>query len=101
MECMCAQTRPRFIISSERGFFFFWVGGGGDEVRTHVNSQVKKSPLPEAQRRMEPTRSPTYYRLSCSGPSDFQMDTLLTTMPGAWGTGWPGVSVLPVGEMAD
>ena len=31
--CMCAQTRPRFILSSERGFFllvfFFFFGGGG------------------------------------------------------------------------
>ena len=35
MECMCAQTRPRFILSSER------VLGGG--VRTHVNSKGKIS----------------------------------------------------------
>ena len=57
MECMCTQTRPQFIISSERGFFvvggggggfvFFFVfffkrgGGGGDGVRTHVNSKGK------------------------------------------------------------
>ena len=27
MECMCAQTRPQFILSSER--VFFWGGGGG------------------------------------------------------------------------
>ena len=43
---MCAQTKPRFILSSERVL--------GNGVRTHVNSQGKKSPLPEAQRRVEP-----------------------------------------------
>ena len=34
MECMCAQTRPRFILSSER---VLW----GNGVRTHVNSKGK------------------------------------------------------------
>ena len=33
MECMCAQTRPRFILSSER----VWRNG----VRTHVNFKGK------------------------------------------------------------
>ena len=33
MECMCAQTRPRCILSSEK----VW----GNEVRTHVNSKGK------------------------------------------------------------
>ena len=59
MRCMCAQTRPRFILSSERVFFFFfWGGGGGDGVRTHVNSKGKKNPLYRTnspQRRIEPT----------------------------------------------
>ena len=31
MECMCPQTRPQFILSSERVL--------GNEVRTHVNSE--------------------------------------------------------------
>ena len=46
-----AQTRPRFILSSER---VFW----GNGVRTHVKSKEKisKSPLPEAQRRFEPAK---------------------------------------------
>ena len=35
MECMRAQTRPRFILSSERGL--------GNGVRTHVNSKGKIS----------------------------------------------------------
>ena len=49
MECMCAQTRPRFILSSER----VW----GNGVRTHVNSRRKKSPLPKNSPpgRIEPT----------------------------------------------
>ena len=38
MEYMCAQTRARFILSSER----FFLGNG---VRTHVNSKGK-IPLP-------------------------------------------------------
>ena len=45
MECMCAQTRPRFILSSKR----VWGGGGGEGngVRTHVHYEGKKSPLAE------------------------------------------------------
>ena len=42
MQCMCAQTRPRFILSSKRvflGFFLFLGGGGGG--RTHVNYKGK------------------------------------------------------------
>ena len=48
MKCMCAQTRPRFILSSER---VFW----GNGVWTHVNSKGK---IPSTgkfpQRRIEP-----------------------------------------------
>ena len=48
MKCMCAQTRPRFILSSERGFL-------GNGVWTHVNSKGK---IPSTgkfpQRRIEP-----------------------------------------------
>ena len=38
MECMCALTRPQFMLLSER----VW----GNGVRTHVNSK-EKSPVPE------------------------------------------------------
>ena len=57
MERMCKQTRPRFVLSSER----VW----GNGVRTHVNSMGeipstgKKSP----QRRIEPM---TLYQ-ACAG----------------------------------
>ena len=66
MECMCAQTRPRFILSSER------VVGNG--VRTHANTKGKipSTGGPEqdgtrdaASRR---TASPAHYPLSYSGP---------------------------------
>ena len=46
MECMCAQTRPRFILSSERVL--------GEWSKNPCNFQLQKSPLPEAQRRCEP-----------------------------------------------
>ena len=42
MECMCAQTRPRFILLSEK------VLGNG------VSTSSEKSPLPGAQRRSSP-----------------------------------------------
>ena len=50
MECMCAQTRPRFILASDRD-------SGGNGVRIDVNSKGKnpfyrKNP---PQRRIEPT----------------------------------------------
>ena len=76
MECMCAQTRHRFILSSERVFFFFFLGGGGgwNGVRTHVyckgkfpstRSLEEERTHDAASRR---TVSPTQYRLSYSGP---------------------------------
>ena len=48
MKCMCAQTRPRFILSSERVF-------GGMEFEPMLTPR-EKSPLPEnfPQRRIEP-----------------------------------------------
>ena len=47
MECMCAQTRPRFILSSERVL--------GNGVRTYVNSKGKiRSIGKNSQRRIEP-----------------------------------------------
>ena len=82
-ERTCAQTRPRFILSPERGGVFFCFvfvlgGGGGGEgrgVRTHVNSKGIKSRLPEAQREdrtresaSRRTASQTHYHLSYCGP---------------------------------
>ena len=66
MECMYAQTRPRFMLSSER----VW----GKGVRTHVNSKGK---IPSTGAFEENqtcatascrTASPTHYQLSYSGP---------------------------------
>ena len=47
LECMCAQTRPRFILSSKR---VFW---GGMESETMLTPR-ENFPLPEAQRKFEP-----------------------------------------------
>ena len=79
MECMCAQTRPLFILSSERGgfFFFFWGGGGGAWSENPYYLHEKKSPLPEKFSSEEDrthhaasswTVSPTHHQLSYSGP---------------------------------
>ena len=35
MQCTCTQTRPRFILSSERDFFL------GNGVRTQIDSKGK------------------------------------------------------------
>ena len=42
MECMCAQTRPWFVLLSER------------VLENRVRTPRKKTPLPETQRRVEP-----------------------------------------------
>ena len=48
MKCMCAQTRPRFILSSEGVL-------GGNGVGTHVNSKGKIPSTGKCpQRRIEP-----------------------------------------------
>ena len=44
MECLCAQTRPQFILSSKRVL--------GNGVRSQANSK-EKSPLWEAERKVE------------------------------------------------
>ena len=66
MECMCAQTRPRFILSSKRVL--------GNEVRTHVNSKGK-TPSSRGSEEGQTwdaascrTVSPTHYQLSFSSP---------------------------------
>ena len=112
MVCMCAQTRPQFILWSER------VLGSG--VRTHVNSKRKippplPPPLLKALRSVEAaTLHPTGQRaqhttdwgLPAPDPtSDLNMGTLVAPLPAAWQyststwTGWPRISVLWLGEM--
>ena len=68
MKCMCAQTRPRFILSSERVL-------GGNGVWTHVNSKGK---IPSTgkfpQRRIKPATLWTASQnttTSYSGPHDY------------------------------
>ena len=69
MECMCAQTRLRFILSSERVF--------GNGVRTHVNSKGK---IPATGKKISSeedqthdtasrtTASPTHYQRAIQAP---------------------------------
>ena len=65
-ECMCAQRRPWFTLSSKRVF--------GNEVRTHINSKGKipctrgseEGRTHDAASRR--TVSPTHYQLNYSGP---------------------------------
>ena len=84
MECMCAQTRPLFILSSESFvclfvclFVFFWGGGGGVGMESEpMFTPMEKSPQPEnsPQRRIEPRRcikqdsEPSTLPTSSSGP---------------------------------
>ena len=108
MKCMCAQTRPRFILSSKR---VFW----GDGVWTHVNSKGKIPSTGKCpQRRIEPatlwTANPSTTnwaitawrsawraadpgfgsRFLCgdfsrsSHTRDLEVDTPVATLPGAW-----------------
>ena len=65
MKCMCAQARPRFILSSERVF-------GGMEFEPMLTPR-EKSPLPENVPRggsnMDAVDSePKHCQLSYSGP---------------------------------
>ena len=88
MECMCAQTRPRFILSSKR-VLRNGVGtcvnsngkipstGGSEEVRTRDTASHR-------------TASPIHYRLSYSGPHilkpyiQAQIETPTCTGIGCW-----------------
>ena len=98
---MCAQTRPRFLLSSERVF---------GEWSQPMLTPKEKSPPPENFSSEEDrthgaassgTASPTHYQLSFSGPhaSDLKTGTP-AAQPGTWhykvraGTGWPGTSTL-------
>ena len=65
--CVCAQTRPQVYTLIRKSL-------GGMESETMLTPR-EKSPLPDAQKRIEPrdaasrrTASPTHYRLSYSGP---------------------------------
>ena len=65
MKCMYAQTRPRFILSSERVF-------GGMEFEPMLTPR-EKSPLPKMSPEEDRTRhavdsEPKHYQLSYSGP---------------------------------
>ena len=66
MECMCAQTRPQFILSLERVL--------GNRVRTHVNSKGK---IPSA-RGSEEGRTPdaASHRVSISSSNHYQLSYL-------------------------
>ena len=65
MKCMCAQTRPRFILSSEGVFV-------GIEFEPMLTPR-EKSPLPKMSPEEDRTRDtvdsePKHYQLSYSGP---------------------------------
>ena len=65
MKCMYAQTRPRFILSSEGVF-------GGMEFEPMLTPR-EKSPLPKMSPEEDRTRDtvdsePKHYQLSYSGP---------------------------------
>ena len=72
MKCMCAQTRPRFILSSEGVF-------GGMEFEPMLTPR-EKSPLPKMSPEEDRTRDtvdsePKHYQLSYSSPQIiFQCD---------------------------
>ena len=65
MKCMCAQTRPRFVLSSEGVL-------GGMEFGPMLTPR-EKSPLPKMSPEEDRTRDtmdsePKHYQLSYSGP---------------------------------
>ena len=119
MKCMCAQTRPRFILSSER---VFW----GMEFEPKLTPR-EKSPVLEnflrggsnlrhcGQRaQILPTSysGPGFDSNCCHGSfsrschtSDLKVSTPVATLPDAWcsrvlaGSCWPVVSILWLGEM--
>ena len=83
MECMCAQTGPRLILSSERVL--------GNGVRTYVNSKGKipstgknlrggSNPRRCIKQDSEPNTKPTHCPLSNSCPCTI-LQTLFEAMP--------------------
>ena len=93
MECMRAQIRPCFILSSERGwgFFVFFGGGGGGMESEPMSTPREKSPLPENFSLLEDwthdtassrTASPTHHQWAIPAPThktDFEFKTTTTT----------------------
>ena len=76
MKCMYAQTRPRFILSSEGVF-------GGMEFEPMLTPR-EKSPLPKMSPEEDRTRDavdsePKHYQLSYSGPIE-----VVTDIPSSW-----------------
>ena len=77
MKCMCAQTRPRFILSSEGVL-------GGMEFEPMLTPR-EKFPLPKMSPEEDRTRDavdsePKHYKLSCSGPRSDLIDGLLVVL---------------------
>ena len=77
MKCMYAQTRPRFILSSEGVL-------GGMEFEPMLTPR-EKSPLPKMSPEEDRTRDvvdsePKHYQLSYSGPPDSGIGTQLCTL---------------------
>ena len=77
MKCMYAQTRPRFILSSEGVF-------GGMEFEPMLTPR-EKSPLPKISPEEDRTcdavdSEPKHYQLSYSGPRELSKTDLLTTL---------------------
>ena len=79
MKCTYAQTRPRFILSSEGVF-------GGMEFEPMLTPR-EKSPLPKMSPEEDRTRDavdsePKHYQLSYSGPLFWSLKALLLTPGG-------------------
>ena len=76
MKCMYAQTRPRFILSSEGVF-------GGMEFEPMLTPR-EKSPLPKMSPEEDRTRNtvdsePKHYQLSYSGPPLTKVNIMILT----------------------
>ena len=89
MKCMYAQTRPRFILSSEGVL-------GGMELEPMLTPR-EKSPLPKISPEEDRTRNavdsePKHYHLSYSGPQTMQC--LTTEHDRSWQDGRRGLNVV-------
>ena len=81
MKCMCAQTRPRFILSSEGVF-------GGMEFEPMLTPR-EKSPLPKMSPEEDRTRDavdsePKHFQLSYSGPRQHIIKECYCIPYGTW-----------------
>ena len=71
---MCAQTRPRFILSSER--LFFWGGGGGVESELMLTPKEKFSSEDRTHDAASSrTAGPTHYQRAIPAPFPNQEKT--------------------------